>query len=129
MTRNDHIDILRAIRWEIDNGRGGDFLPEQTARQLEALDSAIYALGTIEQLRWERDIALGQLEGLGYGLGEEPRTARWERHPVKKNREWDVCSACKIGTKRREYGTNPDGTEYVTEYSYSYCPYCGRKME
>ena len=51
----------------------------------------------------------------------------WSLNPY--NREWDVCSVCRIGTKRREYGINPDGSEYVTEYSYRYCPNCGAKMD
>lgn len=55
------------------------------------------------------------------------RHGRWSINPY--NREWDVCSACGIGTKRREYGINPDGNEYMTEYSYRYCPNCGAKME
>ena len=51
----------------------------------------------------------------------------WSPNP--HNREWDVCSACRIGAKRREYGLNPDGNEYVTEYTYKYCPNCGAKMD
>lgn len=51
----------------------------------------------------------------------------WSPNPY--NKEWDVCSACRIGTKIREYGLNPDGNEYVTEYTYKYCPNCGAKMD
>lgn len=58
---------------------------------------------------------------------EPVRHGHWSPNP--HNRAWDVCSACGIGTKRREYGINPDGTEYVTEYSYRYCPNCGAKMD
>lgn len=36
----------------------------------------------IEQLRWERDIAIQQLKELGYGLGEKPR------EPERKKGEW-----------------------------------------
>jgi len=41
--------------------------------------------------------------------------------------EWDYCTACGQGTKRREYGTD-DGREWVREYGYSFCPNCGAKM-
>lgn len=58
---------------------------------------------------------------------EPVRHGHWSLNP--HNREWDVCSACGIGTKRREYGINPDGNEYVTEESYRYCPNCGAKMD
>ena len=69
--------------------------------------------------------------GVGYLIGtgrvDEVKHGHWSPNP--HNRAWDVCSACGIGTKRREYGINPDGTEYVTEYSYRYCPNCGAKMD
>lgn len=53
------------------------------------------------------------------------RWGRWALHPDPNCKGWDVCTACGIGCKRREYGTNPDGTDYVTEWSYPYCPNCG----
>lgn len=54
---------------------------------------------------------------------------RWMPHPDKSYREWDVCSACGTGCKRREYGENDDGTEFVTEYSYHFCPWCMADMK
>lgn len=59
---------------------------------------------------------------------EERKKGKWIPHPNKELREWDVCTACGTGCKRREYGTNPDGTEYITEFSYLYCPNCGADM-
>ena len=44
-------------------------------------------------------------------------------------RKWVFCSNCGIGLKRRVCGMNPNGTEYVEEYIYSYCPYCGAEVE
>ena len=55
------------------------------------------------------------------------RHGHWSLNP--HNRAWDVCSVCGIGTKRREYGINPDGSEYVTEWSWRYCPNCGARMD
>lgn len=40
----------------------------------EKLPSAQPDSGYIEQMRWERDLAIRQLAVLGYGLGEKPRT-------------------------------------------------------
>ena len=37
----------------------------------EALQMAINALGAIDQIRWERDIAISQLEQLGLSLGQK----------------------------------------------------------
>lgn len=53
-------------------------------------------------------------------------TAHWEKHPHE--REWDVCSNCHIGVKRREYGWLKDDP-WVSEVSYQYCPWCGAKIE
>lgn len=53
-------------------------------------------------------------------------TAHWEKHP--NDREWDVCSNCHIGVKRREYGWLKDDP-WVSEFSYQYCPWCGAKMK
>lgn len=39
----------------------------------EAVEMAINALGAIEQIQWERDLAIKQLHDLGYGLGEKTR--------------------------------------------------------
>lgn len=48
--------------------------------------------------------------------------AKWIHHLSEK--EWDVCTKCEIGTKRREITVS-----YITEYSYRYCPNCGSKMD
>ena len=40
---------------------------------LLAFDMATNSLGAIEQIQWERDMAIKQLHDLGYGLGEKPR--------------------------------------------------------
>ena len=60
-------------------------------------------------------------------------TGTWANHPFAKDqpklyRGWDVCTHCGTGCKRRDYGLNPDGSEYVTEYNYPYCPNCGARM-
>ena len=57
------------------------------------------------------------------------RHGRWIPHPIMGYKEWDVCSECGFGTKRREYGVGDDGREWVEEYQYVFCPYCGAKMD
>ena len=61
-----------------------------------------------------------------YSAEEDVKRGRWEPHPTE--REWDVCSVCGIGTKRREYGLQ-DRREWVTEWNYPYCANCGAKMD
>lgn len=53
---------------------GGD--EKFDAKRKEALDMAIQALEQepCEQIRWERDLAVKQLNDLGYSLGEKIRT-------------------------------------------------------
>lgn len=59
----------------------------------------------------------------------EVKHGTWLPHPNgEAYKEWDVCSVCGTGTKRREYGTNPDGTEWTSTECYRYCPWCGAKM-
>lgn len=52
----------------------------------------------------------------------------WLPHPIKGHREWDVCSACGKGCKRREFGIHANGKKWVTEYNFPFCPNCGAEM-
>ena len=47
---------------------------------------------------------------------------RWGPHPTDK--EWDVCTACGLGFKRR---WSEDDCEI--EFGCPYCPNCGAKMD
>lgn len=53
----------------------------------------------------------------------------WKRHPIPENRAWDICTACGTGCRRRHYGFNEDGTEWVEQANYPFCPNCGAKMK
>lgn len=46
---------------------------EMAIRALENQDRGVVSVGLYEQVRWERDVAISQLEELGYGLGEKTR--------------------------------------------------------
>ena len=56
---------------------------------------------------------------------EPIKHGRWIPHP--EDDEWDICTACGVGTKRREHGFDASGS-WETEYSYHYCPNCGADM-
>lgn len=75
----------------------------------------------VEQLKWERDTAIEQLQSYGVGLGEKTDIVKvnhgeWIRHEkdgaLFADYECSVCSAYPTGGIR----------------SY-YCPNCGAKME
>ena len=60
---------------------------------LMAFDMATNALGAIDQIQWERDMAIKQLHDLGYGLGEKPREdANNSNQEVKKSSDGDTVS-------------------------------------
>ncbi len=103
MTREEAIEKIKRWKLEIDDEKDyADYLEGWFYKDDEiAFDMAIEAL-------------------------EERKEGKWIPHPGY--REWDVCSACGIGCKRREYGEQ-DGHEWMTEHSYQFCPWCGAKME
>lgn len=71
ISRQDAIDAVRTFY--ADNYALEDSIEEL----LEKLPSAQQPL--VEQLRWERDVAVKQLEDLGYAFGEKPLPSapRW----------------------------------------------------
>lgn len=60
---------------------------------------------------------------------QSSKVGEWKRHPIPESRAWDVCTACGVGCRRRHYGFNEDGTEYVEQANYPFCPNCGAKMK
>ena len=61
-------------------------------------------------------------------LSDVPDTNVGKWIPHSEFQEYDVCSACGLGCKRREYGVT-DGNEWMSEWNYRFCPNCGAKME
>ena len=73
------------------------------------------------------DCVISDLDDIPTADVTEVKHGYWVPNPIHK--EWDYCSNCNMGTKRREYGLNFDGSEYVSEYCYLYCPNCGALMD
>ena len=61
---------------------------------LMAFDMATNALGAIDQIQWERDIAIQQLNDLGYGFGEKVDKDNNSNQEVKKS-NWTYYQATK----------------------------------
>ena len=55
----------------------------------------------------------------------ERKKGKWLPHPGDE--DWDVCSVCGTGCKRRERGIS-QYIPWVTEYNYQFCPNCGAEM-
>lgn len=74
---------------------------------------------TCDQIKWERDMAIAQLNELGYGLGEKPKVGHWILLDECANSGY-YCSECrkKVG---KEGWSN-------TVKKIKYCPNCGAKM-
>ena len=66
-----------------------------------------------DQIKWERDMAIAQLNELGYGLGEKPKVGHWIHLKHGKGK----CSECHdVVLIAQMYGNA------------NYCPNCGARM-
>ena len=69
MDNNRRKEVIDYINSQLEDGYIDLGLHDQ--EELTILRQAMNALGCLEQYRWERDIAISQLEELGIGLGEK----------------------------------------------------------
>ena len=84
----------------------------------------VVSKGLYEQIKWERDVALTQLEEYGVSLGEKAdvmkaRHGRW----IRKEDDscyWYECSEC---------GEKLAKTQWGNDYFSAYCPNCGTLMD
>lgn len=114
--------LLRDLQILIDNKS----LPDG----IEAMNVAISALGTIEQVRWERDVAVSQLNELGLSLGQKVDHVKelidknTENEAIDKSKnptDWHVmhCPTCD-----RIFWNSGQFMHYEPKY----CEKCGQKM-
>lgn len=72
--------------------------------------------GTYEQVRWERDVAISQLESYGVSLGEKANVKK-----IRTGGRWianNICSFCKKGIQG-----------WAIQNEYLYCPHCNAMMD
>ena len=111
------------------------YLSYFSTEEKQALTTAIESLQKLsiyEQIKWERDVALEQLESIGVGLGrkmDDVKEAMEKQIPKKPDIEGD--------------GYDPDGNlvydtwicpnceeHYEIDYDYyDYCPKCGQAID
>ena len=106
---------------------------KQTLAVLTILDAAkkgeIFSKEYVDQVRWERDIAISQLNDIGKSLGEKMddvkniNIARWKelRHGYLE------CSNCHHETNKLDRHGYPIGQD-LTHDKPKYCPHCGAFM-
>lgn len=87
----------------------------------------VISKGLYKQIKWERDVALAQLEEYGVSLGEKAdvvkvRHGRWEAWMPDKNGETRefICTGCRFMVEM---------SWKQKECDYEWCPYCGCKMD
>lgn len=83
------MDIIEAKRRIVDHMIVHHMEEEPHCHYItEALHMALNALGAIDQIRWERDIAIEQLEELGIGFGEKIDGIYLNKEEYEKLREY-----------------------------------------
>lgn len=136
MTNNEAVSIIRKEYLCVDRdcdierscGKCDLVMPSKEPI-LQAYKMAIKALEqeqkmvhreTLEQVMWERNVAIEQLKELGYGFGEKPKTGHWiEKDGFDGDTYYD-CSEC------GESWTTIEGTPWNN--GMKYCPNCGCRM-
>ena len=100
-------------------------LPEQERLECMGLYVLVRSMPavSVEQLKWERDTAIEQLQSYGVGLGEKTDI-------VKVNHgEWELLN---IGPDWADAKCSQCGAEHgFSPYKdfYKFCPDCGAKMD
>lgn len=83
-----------------------------------AMEMAITALGAIEQIMWERDMAISQLEEIGVSFGEK-------MDEVKEALEKQIAKKLEIYTDTRNYMDMYGNVTDIYEVDIYECPNCG----
>lgn len=106
---------------------------KQTVAVLTILDLAskgeIFSKEVLDQVRWERDIAISQLEVIGKSLGEKMDDvqtityAKWK----EKRHGYLECSNCHFETNKLDKHGYPIGQD-IKHNKLKYCPHCGASM-
>lgn len=90
-----------------------------------------YNNSLLEQIRWERDVAISQLEEIGIGLGEKMdniKEAVDKSKPKKLVCKSDVIYNDGFSKYKEYYCPNCEEIYKDIEY-YPYCHWCGQKLE
>lgn len=99
-------------------------------RDLPAED--VVSRGVLEQVMWERDIAIRQLESYGVSLGEKADVTKM-RHGYWVLDDFTHQYRCSVCNVVQPYDTIEDlidpNLNYYDYWDCNYCPNCGTKMD
>ena len=120
------LDLLGTHQYVLTKNQVKFLLMEQPT--IDPVKHGYVSKEVLDQIRWERDIAMSYLEEAGIGFGEKAelqrvRHGKWNL--VSRKNIWDdlvdvfECSECK------KYTTNGRGNTSQTDF----CPNCGARMD
>lgn len=89
---------------------------ENIVNQLPPVQPKPKTVCSCNQIKWERDMAIAQLNELGYGLGEKPKTAHWILLDECSNSGY-YCSNCHKKVVKEGWSN--------TVKKIKFCPNCG----
>lgn len=120
-------DKFEVISGYIPEGYDVDSYLAGNKEILEMIDNAptidVVSVGVLEQYKWERDVAIAQLEELGIGFGQVKPDIEVVRHgywiEIEENETGHLleCSECK------------EWIFHNFNYISNYCSHCGAKMD
>ena len=93
----------------------------------------VVSVGVLQQVMWEIDIAISQLESYGVGFAEEAdvtkvKHGKWLRTDAYPHRVYcSVCHKTYVTNEEVIRGRSWEYPAYCTEAEY--CPHCGAKMD
>lgn len=94
MTLSERNESIEYIKKQLDNGYV-DVGGAHEENEIQIIKEAISALLLIDQIRWERDVTLSQLEELGLSLGQKTEYANVvSREQYEELREAFVDYVC-----------------------------------
>ena len=134
MTLYDACNKIKDISFVDDMISGQTFKDrKQTVAVLTILDLAskgkVISKEVLDQVRYERDLAISQLESIGKCFGEKMDDvqtityAKWK----EKRHGYLECSNCHCDTNRLDKHGYPIGQD-IKHNKPKYCPHCGAYM-
>ena len=83
----------------------------------------------LDQIRWERDIAMSYLEEAGVGFGEKAELQRVKHGKWVKRKKNMQCSECGKEEELTEFDHLNDLAYDIYSRKRKWCSYCGARMD